>query len=339
MVADVSRRVDSQNYNQSTLILQTTIDRAKQVMSTLGTAGGGGGRIPIVPRSVQESSKGITFTKKDLSPNQESERPPNIESSVAKVKLASAQLDPRTVVEKGVSGDGERFERDFYIQTSNKPLENYLPGNESVTDLVRYQKEEFWASLVHRGFIKPRRVTDIGSKDMQQVVEMMQSQKLHSLQVNNVEMGNITSNHRKEAFTDSKQGSITVDTAFRLKNTKTDTGIHLETTKAEKPRCSTNMRRQKTLVFGHHGDQGTQVGSSVNPTYSSSFSEQCADSQPSMSGSSTTKHSTSDVSSQVRNKRSESSDHVNGSYQQDSESQSTSKSSKSEGSASFPTYD
>lgn len=185
--------------------------------------------------------------------------------------------------------------------------------SKNIADQLRQQKEEFWESLIRRGFMKPRDVTIEGAEAAKEVIFKILQNKAHADSV------------------------IVEDVSARKKViiNENEPRVQEENKTTSKIRASiTNAKRNQTLNKAQVS-QEAQVGVSLLSSYSSSF--QSATTEDSQSLKPSLGISTSERSSQsgvvVTNDCAENS---NDTYDTSHQSSNQSRSSESE---SFPSYD
>nr|XP_045596788.1 uncharacterized protein LOC123757283 isoform X1 [Procambarus clarkii] len=318
IVSEVSLRMETQ-HSSLDVSLETAIQKAKQVMSTLGDSNYNTFKHDAPMRSPKE----ITFHKNNIIPQRTVD-------SITNFKLSANHC----VSDVGASMAEKEFEAGIQIekQTAATNLEGNLHGEESIKNQLQCQKEEFWASLVKRGFIKPREVTEIGARDIHQVLEMLGQNPHLSLENDIVE--------KISRETESKPMS---------------SNLRQENARVNKSFATTQTRQEQTLATALVRDKETQIGSPFVTYHSSLFQNKCVKHKYSV-GSNVNHNassenipdssdiSNSDQSSACEGDESITSDHVSKGPSRDissenSNSHQSSLKAKNDGSGSFPSYD
>lgn len=228
-----------------------------------------------------------------------------------------------SLVEGGAESDSHyppREEPDVRPLGNLRISEDQLDEGENIADQVRHQKEEFWASLIKRGFMKPQDVMVDGGQAANEVVDMILRQKTQE-GLDTAENKNVP---RKF------DGGADEARTHEESKTKARTSI-------------TNAKRNLTLSRKQQDDQETQVGASLlaPPShYYSSCSFQSTSTQDSYSSKPSTASSASYERSRHSGGSAESDDQADQSsgHSHTSNRQSSDQSKSSE-SASFPSYD
>ncbi|KAG7161257.1 hypothetical protein Hamer_G016313 [Homarus americanus] len=301
VVSEISQRMESQHHLPD-ISLGTAIQKAKYVMSTLE----GNKPCTVVPDVPRGSSRGLTWSKNTIIPQKQ-------DNSVSGLQLP---IKPYTNDYLVTMDEDESMQR-FQKQGTLRQLESHWSTAESIESQVKYQKEEFWASMVQRGFIKPHEVTAIGTQDMHQVMEKMLRKHPSPPQMN-VQAENII----RENSSDKNSFSV------RQGNEK----VH-------KPLATTNARRQRTLVTAQLENKETCVGSSLE-TSNSSFPNKYVEHR--YSGESSVNPTSGQSEAGEEDESGGSSVYSKGVCNlstDDSISQQSSAASKSGGSLSFPSYE
>ncbi|XP_071536590.1 uncharacterized protein [Panulirus ornatus] len=316
LISEVSQRLESKQNNQD-FSLETAIQKAKHAMSTLRNSD----KHIFLPKAVQESTKGITFSK-------DGDNIQKIQYSVPNHNLHVNQHIDDFATSIAKEEPEQNFQKTKLIGSSE---ENWNTV-ESIADQVKSQKEEFWASLVQRGFVKPHEVTNVGAEDAHQVVEIMLKQTPSPLQDNDVGKNITGENDPEKKSAIVKQGNIRVKRSL----------------------ASSNVRRQRTLAAALKGDKETQVGSSLEASHSLSFpnesvkSHYSPESSLNYTESSRNTNEKSDSDSSTRSGASEGNESASSSFVDKDESNfsddnngfhHSSRHSKDDGSLSFPSYD
>ncbi|KAK8741783.1 hypothetical protein OTU49_002397, partial [Cherax quadricarinatus] len=222
--------------------IETAIEKANKVMSTLGDSD----QYTIKHNAALRSSNGIMFHNNNGIPRKTEESITSNKFSTNHHGCAASMVE-------------EESKPNILRKATLTYPEGIIHGEESIKNQLQYQKEEFWASLVKRGFLKPREVTEIGTQDINNVVEMMMCQDSYLSHGNDSGEKKIRETKDGENLLNLRQGIAKVRKSLTGSNTKQQQQYTRTTVQLENKETQISSSSLPNKSPGSHHSLGSSV--------------------------------------------------------------------------------